>query len=300
MNIKLKSNRENRVLLIMLFVFSISMLFFFTSKVWMYDDDPIKQTPFGQEIFQHDQTEVVLKKWEYNEQDNFMEVVIEKKHKGSDIIKPTFQYVAKDALKDSVLDSKIVFESNEIVVLEIMNLPEKFKYITVAMDEYRDEETLRIEYRESTGSEEFTLPKPKRVVFVGDYREVEINNQLVTRDSKEYEKENILVEIEQLQNEITFIENDKRPHISKGIIELEDEIVRLTDEIKFATETEKKDLESEIESKKGSIKRALKNKKELDEEVVTLENKIEKLELKYDYLDGKDVEFDEEEEKEED
>lgn len=298
MNIKLKSNRENRVLLIMLFIFSISMLFFFTSKVWMYDDDPIKQTPFGQEIFQHDQTEVVLKKWEYNEQDNFMEVVIEKKHKGSDIIKPTFQYVAKDALKDSVLDSKIVFESNEIVVLEIMNLPEKFKYITVAMDEYRDEETLRIEYRESTGSEEFTLPKPKRVVFVGDYREVEINNQLVTRDSKEYEKENILVEIEQLQNEITFIENDKRPHISKGIIELEDEIVRLTDEIKFATETEKKDLESEIESKKSSIKRALKNKKELDEEVVTLENKIEKLEMKYDYLDGKDVEFDEEEKEE--
>ena len=276
--------------------FIVAILFFFTSKMWMYDDDPIRQTPFNQGIAQHDQTEVMLKKWEFNEEENFMEVVIQKRHKGNDVMKPTFKYVGKDALKDKVLDTTIVFESQEMVVLEIKNLPEKFKYITVAMDEYRDEETMRIEHRESMGDTEFVEPKPKRVVFVGDYRQIQMNNELVTRDSKEYEKENILVEIEQLENEITFIQKDKSPLIYKEIFELEDEITRLTDELKFATETEKEELEQEINAMKGSIKKSLEHKKDLDKDVQELEHKIEKLQLKYDYLDGKDVEFDEAEE----
>lgn len=263
---------------------TILLAILLTSKLWMYDDDPINQTPFNQVIKQLDQTDITLKKWAYNEEQNFMEVIIEKKHTGTDLIKPIFKYVGKEAEKNQQLPTKIIFESDNMVVLELHELPEKFKYITVAMDEYRNEETVKVE--QGFTEDEAKEVKPKRYVFVGDYRKITTDNKLKTRPQKEYEKENIRVEIKGIEKQIAYITDEKVPLKTKGVLEIEQDITALEDEVQFATAEEKALLESNIYAKKEAIKAALRDKDKLEDEVVNLEEKIVKLKEKIAYLDG--------------
>ena len=272
-------------MLVIICVASVLLAILFTSKLWMYDDDPINQTPFNQVIKQLDQTDITLKKWAYNEEQNFMEVIIEKKHTGTDLIKPTFKYVGKEAEKNQQLPTKIIFESDHMVVLELHDIPEKFKYITVAMDEYRDEETVKVE--QGIAEDDAKEVKPKRYVFVGDYRKITTDNKLKTRPQKEYEKENIRVEIKGIEKQIAYITDEKVPLKTKGVLEIEQDITALEDELQFATEEEKALLERDIYAKKEAIKTALRDKEKLEEVVVNLEEKIVKLKEKIAYLDGR-------------
>lgn len=296
LKVSLKRSTENKIMLTIFIIATLSLGVFFTSKLWMYDDDPIQQTPLNQVIKSLDQTDVQLKKWEFNEEKNFMEVIIEKKHTGSDIIKPTFKYIGKEAEKNIELDTKVVFESDTMVVIELRNIPEKFKYITVAMDEYRDEETLQIEQKESGNVEVFSPKKPKRFVFVGDYREIDVNNKLATRDEKEYQKENLYVEIERINDEIKFIQDEKIPLKHRAVLELENDIKHFEEEMKFATEDEKQSLDRDIYMKKQAIKREFEEQEKLEEKINQLQKKINSLRKKIDFLDGKPVEIEEENE----
>ena len=54
-------------MLVIIGIATILLAILLTSKLWMYDDDPINQTPFNQVIKQLDQTDITLKKWAYNE-----------------------------------------------------------------------------------------------------------------------------------------------------------------------------------------------------------------------------------------
>ena len=269
---------------------TILLAILLTSKLWMYDDDPINQTPFNQVIKQLDQTDITLKKWAYNEEQNFMEVIIEKKHTGTDLIKPIFKYVGKEAEKNQQLPTKIIFESDNMVVLELHELPEKFKYITVAMDEYRNEETVKVE--QGFTEDEAKEVKPKRYVFVGAYRKITTDNKLKTRPQKEYEKENIRVEIKGIEKQIAYITDEKVPLKTKGVLEIEQDITALEDEVQFAIAEEKALLESNIYAKKEAIKAALRDKDKLEDEVVNLEEKIVKLKEKIVYLDGQNTKSD--------
>ena len=272
------------MMVVIIGVATVLLAILLTSKLWMYDDDPINQTPFNQVIKQLDQTDITLKKWAYNEEQNFMEVIIEKKHTGTDLIKPTFKYVGKEAEKNQQLPTKIIFESDNMVVLELHELPQKFKYITVAMDEYRDEETVKVE--QGMVEEDGKEVKPKRYVFVGDYRKITTDNKLKTRPQKEYEKENIRVEIKGIEKQIAYITDEKVPLKTKGVLEIEQDIKALEDEVQFATEEEKALLERDIYAKKEAIKTALREKEKLEDEVANLEEKIVKLKEKIAYLDG--------------
>lgn len=277
-------------MLVIIGIATILLVILLTSKLWMYDDDPINQTPFNQVIKQLDQTDITLKKWAYNEEQNFMEVIIEKKHTGTDLIKPIFKYVGKEAEKNQQLPTKIIFESDNMVVLELHELPEKFKYITVAMDEYRNEETVKVE--QGFTEDEAKEVKPKRYVFVGDYRKITTDNKLKTRPQKEYEKENIRVEIKGIEKQIAYITDEKVPLKTKGVLEIEQDITALEDEVQFATAEEKALLESNIYAKKEAIKAALRDKDKLEHEVVNLEEKIVKLKEKIAYLDGQNTKSD--------
>jgi len=288
--VELKSSSENKIMLVIIGIATILLAILLTSKLWMYDDDPINQTPFNQVIKQLDQTDITLKKWAYNEEENFMEEIIEKKHTGTDLIKPMFKYIGKEAEKNQQLPTKIIFESDNMVVLELHELPEKFKYITVAMDEYRNEETVKVE--QGFTEDEAKEMKPKRYVFVGDYRKITTDNKLKTRPQKEYEKENIRVEIKGIEKQIAYITDEKLPLKTKGVLEIEQDITALEEEVQFATAEEKALLESDIYAKKEAIKAALRDKDKLEDEVVNLEEKIVKLKEKIAYLDDQNTKSD--------
>lgn len=286
MRISLKSSAENKIMMFATIVLALALAIFFTSKLWLSDDSPIMQTDIN-ETLNLDQTEVSLKKWTFNRKDNFMEIVIEKKHKGSDIIKPSFEFLSKEDESNVEIETEIVYESETMAVVELKNIPEDFRYIKLAIDEYRDEETVKNEYQ---SDEVESKLKPKRVVLVGDYRTIEVDNTIQTRNKEDYEKENIYIEIQTIEDEIASIQNEKIPLKEKAINQILKDIDSLEEEKKFSTDEELYDLERDIYSKENSIESEEKMIDEYKEKIEQSRKKIESLQSKIDYLDGKPIE----------
>lgn len=285
MRISLKSSAENKIMMFVTIVLALALAIFFTSKLWLSDDSPIMQTDINESL-NLDQTEVSLKKWTFNRKDNFMEIVIEKKHKGSDIIKPSFEFLSKEDESNVEIETEIVYESETMAVVELKNIPEDFRYIKLAIDEYRDEETVKNEYQ---SDEVESKLKPKRVVLVGDYRTIEVDNTIQTRNKEDYEKENIYIEIQTIEDEIASIQNEKIPLKEKAIIQILKDIDSLEEEKKFSTDEELYDLERDIYSKENSIESEEKMIDEYKEKIEQSRKKIESLQSKIDYLDGKPI-----------
>lgn len=286
MRISLKSSAENKIMMFVTIVLALALAIFFTSKLWLSDDSPIMQTDINESL-NLDQTEVSLKKWTFNRKDNFMEIVIEKKHKGSDIIKPSFEFLSKEDESNVEIETEIVYESETMAVVELKNIPEDFRYIKLAIDEYRDEETVKNEYQ---SDEVESKLKPKRVVLVGDYRTIEVDNTIQTRNKEDYEKENIYIEIQTIEDEIASIQNEKIPLKEKAINQILKDIDSLEEEKKFSTDEELYDLERDIYSKENSIESEEKMIDEYKEKIEQSRKKIESLQSKIDYLDGKPIE----------
>lgn len=285
MRISLKSSAENKIMMFATIVLALALAIFFTSKLWLSDDSPIMQTDIN-ETLNLDQTEVSLKKWTFNRKDNFMEIVIEKKHKGSDIIKPSFEFLSKEDESNVEIETEIVYESETMAVVELKNIPEDFRYIKLAIDEYRDEETVKNEYQ---SDEVESKLKPKRVVLVGDYRTIEVDNTIQTRNKEDYEKENIYIEIQTIEDEIASIQNEKIPLKERSINQILKDIDSLEEEKKFSTDEELYDLERDIYSKENSIESEEKMIDEYKEKIEQSRKKIESLQSKIDYLDGKPI-----------
>lgn len=285
LRISLKSSAENKIMMFVTIVLALALAIFFTSKLWLSDDSPIMQTDINESL-NLDQTEVSLKKWTFNRKDNFMEIVIEKKHKGSDIIKPSFEFLSKEDESNVEIETEIVYESETMAVVELKNIPEDFRYIKLAIDEYRDEETVKNEYQ---SDEVESKLKPKRVVLVGDYRTIEVDNTIQTRNKEDYEKENIYIEIQTIEDEIASIQNEKIPLKEKAIIQILKDIDSLEEEKKFSTDEELYDLERDIYSKENSIESEEKMIDEYKEKIEQSRKKIESLQSKIDYLDGKPI-----------
>lgn len=286
MRLSLKSSTENKFLMIITVVLALALATFFTSKLWLSDDSPINQTNFNESI-SLDQTEVSLKKWTFNKKDNFMEIVIEKKHTGSDIIKPSFEFLSKEDESNVEIDTEIVYESDTMAVVELKNIPEEFRYIKLAIDEYRDEETVK---NESQSNDIESKLKPKRIVLVGDYRTIEVDNSIKTRNKEDYEKENIYIEMQTIEEEIESIQNEKIPLKEKSINQILKDIETLEEEKKFSTDEEIYQLERDIYSKENSIESEEKTIAEYKEKIEQSIKKIESLQSKIDYLDGKPIE----------
>lgn len=279
---QLKSHRENKIMISIIAIAMLLLAILFTSKIWMYDDDPIQQTPFHQGIKQLDQTEVTLTKWVFNKEKNFMEVVLQKKHVGSDLIKPTFKYVSQGVEKDQVISTKVIYENDNLVVLQLSNLPEKLKHVLVAIDEYRDEEIVQSETGVAPNKQQ-----PSRYLIRGDYREIKIDNQLKISNKNVYEKETIQFDIEALEGQVADILEQQMPLKDREMIEAEKDIKALEKELPFVTGDDKKELDQQILRKQQAIQKIILDKEDMNNTIVQLREKIEKLQSKIEYLNQK-------------
>src|SRR5690625_5192335 len=95
MRSKLSNSRENKLYIGIIMTLCILLGIFFTSKHWMYDDSIIAQTDYNESINGLSQTTLILRSWEYNPENNLMEVTIEREHTGTDAVEPTVEFEPK-------------------------------------------------------------------------------------------------------------------------------------------------------------------------------------------------------------
>ncbi|MEC1177257.1 hypothetical protein P9B03_02070 [Metasolibacillus meyeri] len=285
MKSKLNRGFENFFYRAFIIVFAMSLLLFFTSKWWLYDDDPIKQTPFNRDIAGLDQTTLVLKKWHYNPDKLLMEVMLETKHTGADQVKPTFAFAAKASQTMDVYPIKIVYQQDNQFVLHIEQVPKDYKVIGVFVKELRDPKILESAARDQLLAEkgsidksiELELPKPKEKIVVGDYREIQLDKTLDIKSKLAYQVEFISLEILQLDRQIETLETQQLPLQDEIVASIKNEIVQLESEQVYKTDDEKQAVQQQIAKKKVAIENVREKQKQYEERIQALQQKREKL-----------------------
>lgn len=284
MKTKINRSLENKFYVILLIIVSLLFAIFLTSKMWMYDDNPIMQTPFFTEINGLDQTVLVLHKWEYNPENELMEVALETKHKGTDHIKPTLSFAAKERGSLVNYPVEVVYREGEHLILQIKDVPNNYRIIGLFVKETRDKKMLEHEMKLSllesnleSEVSELELPKPKEIIIIGDYRKIKINKDLKMKDNTSYQIEQIEREINQLDQKLKLLKEESIPLQEQIIVSIKKDIQGIEDEMKYKTETEKRDAEVEIKAKHDAIKKAMKKKEEYENEIIILQEKKEKL-----------------------
>lgn len=287
MLLKSKLNRgfENFFYRAFIIVITLGFLLFFTSKLWLYDDNPIKQTPFNRDIAGLEQTTLVLKKWHYNPDKLLMEVMLETKHTGADQVKPTFAFAAKASQTLEVYPVKIVYQQNNQYVLHISQVPEDYKVIGVFVKELRDPKILESAARDQLLAEkgsidesiELELPKPKEKIIVGDYREIQLDKTLDVKTESAYQVEFISLEIAQIDRQITTLETQQLPLQDEIISSIKNEITQLESELVYKTDDEKDGVQQQIAKKKVAIENVLEKQEQYEQRIEELQQKRVKL-----------------------
>ncbi|MEG0258556.1 MAG: hypothetical protein RR595_09545 [Lysinibacillus sp.] len=267
MRLKINKGLENKFYFGVVGFLAISFFVFFTSKLWMYDDNPIKQTPFNTAIVGLEQTALVLKKWEYNPEKEVMEVMLETRHTGSDTVKATFAFAARESNALDKYPVKVVYQNENLVVLHIQNVPTKYRLVGLFVKEIRDKKIVESEARDqllatngTTNQDgepgELVLPKSKEKIIIGDYRKIKMNSELGTKSKTAYEVEQTELEIKQLVKKIHVLEKEQFPLQDGIIVNIEEEIQKLEQDMVYKTEVEKQEVRRQILNKKMGIEKA--------------------------------------------
>src|SRR5699024_2742635 len=183
--------------------------------------------------------------------------------------------------------AKKVYESDNVMVVHIENVPTEYHVIGLFVTEHRDEKILKQEYKrqlkndsdvattETDKIEKSDLPKPEDVIIVGDYREIEVNKNLVAKSDKAYQREVIATDMERIKQEISTIIDENIPFQQGLITTLTKEKTSLKSEMEFETKEEQTETEKEIEHKDNAISSA-------KEEIEAYKSKVKELKEKYD------------------
>jgi len=295
----LKTSFQNRIenkFYIGIIITSVILLgVFFTSKLWMYDDNPVMQTPFNSNINGLDQTTLRLNSWEYNPNKELMEVVLETDHSGSDLIKPNFTFSARERNDTDEFPVRVVYEDDTNIIVQIRNIPDNYQVIGLIVQEHRDTKILESEMEnqpsatntsvdQDTTDEEITIPEPAEQIIVGDYRKIKVNSELVTRDAFDYQIENVKREIEEIEQQITAIDDEQIPLQNEIMEVLNDEIESIEMDLEYQTDDEQEGSMREIESRENRINDAEKTIEDLELEIENLTEQHQNLHKRLDTI----------------
>ena len=292
MKSKLNHVRENKFYIGIILTLCILLGVFFTSKYWMYDDSAIAQTDYDTSIDGLNQTTLTLRSWEYNPKNHLMEVTIEREHTGTDAVEPTFTFEAKGKETKDTYSAKKVYESDNMMVIHIENVPSSYHAIGLFVTEHRDDKILKQEYKEqfkndndemttdSDETEQSVLPEPEEIIIVGDYRKIKDNKDLVIKSEKEYKKENLMEEMKRIKEETSLITKESIPFEEDLIATLTKEKATLKENMKYETKEEKDQSEKEIEQKENAIVSA-------EEEIENYKTHVKELKEKYENREEK-------------
>lgn len=179
-----------------------------------------------------------------------------------------------------------------MMIIHIEHVPTEYRAIGLFVTEHRDYKILKQEYKrqlkndsdvattETDKVEKSDLPKAEDVTIVGDYREIEINKNLVAKSDKAYQREAIVTDMERIKQEISTIIDENIPFQEELIAALTKEKTSLKNEMEFETKEEQSETEKEIEHKDNAISSA-------EEETEQYKSKVKKLKKKYENREEK-------------
>lgn len=274
MKLKINKGLENKFYVSLMSFLIISFLIIFTSKLWMYDDNPIKQTPFNKDIVGLEQTTLILKKWHYNPEKGFMEVLLETRHTGSDNVKPTFAFAAKASKSLESYPVKIIYQKDNQYVLHISKVPEEYSVIGLFVKEIRDQKILESEARDKLLAEKGAVD-PSAVLDLPQPKE---------KTQFAYQEEFIALEIDQIDKKIRTLEGEQIPLQDDIIASIQNEMKHLESELAYKTEDEKQEVRLQLVKKKTAIENVNEKKKDYQNRLIELQNKRKKLQEKIDMI----------------
>ena len=288
---KFRSGVENKVYLVLVFSIFIVFAVFFTSKEWLYDDSPIRHTPFNTTIPKLNQTDIEIENWQFNKDKSFMEIQIRKKHDISKNVKPTLNIQAYNYENNKEIKTVKAFEKDELLLVRLHDVDEDIRFIDLKIEEIQGEDDIKVEGNNINDEEkdievsvEDNEDKKSSVVLFGDYREIKTNNKLEERDEIGYETMFVENDIKSVEKEIKDINEEQIPSIDKRIVSLEEGIESIESEIEYTTGEEKSKLESDIQGNKNKIESSIEEKEKLKESIEEKQEKIKKYEEKLEDL----------------
>ncbi|ASK26301.1 hypothetical protein ABC970_22010 [Bacillus licheniformis] len=284
--IKLTKNKKSASYLVIALVGMMVFVFLLTSKITLWDDTPILQTPFNEKVEGLSDNAVVLKEWEYNPKKELMEVIIKADSKGG-IANDNLTFFAKEKQNPmKKIPVEVVAQYDDMYVLHINKIPTDYKVVGIVITEKEQDEAVNLDhlysvdlFAENQETEKNVENDIASVTIYGDYRKVKVNNKLKTLTKEEYLVKGIKEEISTKKEEKQKIDQ-MIPEQRQLIGKTKAEINELEENKKYQTEKEKLDTDSVIANKKEEINKAETAIEQLTNTSKDYADKIEKLNLK--------------------
>lgn len=256
---KMYIKNKNKYLICFFLIFVIGYSLFFTSKIWMPTKKGNMDTHIG-EIIEKNGHEVSILSWEYLEKNNEMEIYLYKNNKTADGIE-NFKYTAVDKNKGDI-KSKTVYEDNELAVIHLINVPKRWKNIS-----------LRIDIKNNINKNTDNFETIKLYKLKENVKKVSDRNAFKFKSEKEYKIRVCNLKIKIIYKKIDNIRKNNSK-LNHQLEKCDDKILELEEKAKYMTDEEKLDntnVIAEIRNEKTAFQtKIFDNQNEIRE----LENKI--------------------------
>jgi len=263
------SNNPSKIYLVTTMIFLLSFGFFLTSKLYITETDDVLQTAIGKEFELYGSKKITINDWAYDEEKNKMQIILITNNLSSYLTELNFYAISKlDTSKK--LDTKVEYESNDIYIISINNIPKNFNQISLKIEEnsigsktddtkkqvasfYTDE---RVVERASLNEEELNSFAIKATDEMINEANKSITNSKKTVEDKQNQIKNIELQIAKLKQDLTFQTLEEQTETNNEIFGLKNQIISFENEIK--------DLEIEQAAYNEKINKLKQRKKELN------------------------------------
>lgn len=243
---------SNKFLIRFIIIFFVGYLFFFTSPFWMpleYSD--VRISKIGESIKANDR-EVTLSSLKYSEKQHMAEVIFEIDNSSIDGVNE-YKWTCVDRNK-GMFDVELIVETDNLVVLHIVNMPRRFSEISIRMDIKKGDE---IKVDEFSTIKFYTSKKViDRCSNIEERKGISSYKKEAIKNKISYFEDNIIGFEDEIKEQKQLIENAEitiKNLESKKTYQTEDEIIE-TDEKISQVESEISSCKDKIDEKEAQIK----------------------------------------------
>ena len=253
-NYEITKRKGNLALFGIVFFFIAGYIFFFSSTMWMPSNLAASlQTPLKENVQWGERT-LQIRRWDYCETEQVMEVEIDMDNKSFDG-KNHYQYSAINRNNDQLKVVKMI-EDSDWIVLRIENVTDNFGEISLRMDMMGE-------------------PDNNTLKLYTNVNAVKRVKNLEKRDRKGYQLLRLQRDTESYQKEISTLEKKKKSLLEKNQ-RMQDEINHLQSEESYQTEEMKAEQTDKINEIQSEISE---NQDEIQSYDLQLKEKRERIEL---------------------
>ena len=235
---RLRRAEKSNFIRIFLVAYIFLLCFFLSSKVWYPDKESeyVQPTEFGKTVtFQN--RDFTLKRWDYSEKQRIMEVEFQILDHSTDGIKHLY-YEAVDINKGK-LQTEVVFEETNLIIIRIKELPEKWSQISLRLKLSETEDKVLKYYTNKTSVNKVDAieDKTKEEYFINraeadkEHFKSEIKKQQDMIADYETKIDNANENISELMASKKYQTEEEQLDTDKAIQKLEDDILAYQKEI---------------------------------------------------------------------